>query len=173
MKTNSAADAPAFALSQVHFKEVLNIEKLEIDACRVAACRGSQRRGQDHTTAHLEQNDLTGVRPGALFRRICGGDGSGTVQENLLRLWVEYDLNLRSRGISPPQHDRDDADELGRRLSIHDSLRRAARSEQLGLQRSHSDHPATPSRAAALAGIGDLLSYSERPAGAGCGSGFR
>ncbi|MEE9306734.1 MAG: hypothetical protein V3V57_04290 [Spirochaetia bacterium] len=88
-------------------------------------------------------------------------------------LWVEYDPNLRSRGISPPQHYRDDADELGRRLSIHDSLRRAARSEQLGFQRSHSDHPATPSRAAALAGIGDLLSYSERPAGAGCGSGFR
>jgi len=46
MKTVSAADGPAFALSQVRFKDVLNIEELEIDPCQVSAVVGPSGGGK-------------------------------------------------------------------------------------------------------------------------------
>ncbi len=46
MKTVFAADGPAFSLSRIRFKDVLNIDSLEIDACRVSAIVGPSGGGK-------------------------------------------------------------------------------------------------------------------------------
>ena len=46
MEPMTAAQAPAFALSEIRFKQVLDIESLQIDACRVSAIVGPSGGGK-------------------------------------------------------------------------------------------------------------------------------
>jgi len=46
MNTNSAAGAPAFTLSNIRFKDVLDIDNLQIDACKVSAIVGPSGGGK-------------------------------------------------------------------------------------------------------------------------------
>jgi len=65
MNTKSAAGSIAFTLSNVRFKDVLNIESLQIDACKVSAIVGPSGGGK--TTLLRILNRMTTPDSGRVF----------------------------------------------------------------------------------------------------------
>ena len=102
MNTNSAAGVTAFTLSKISFKDVLNIESLQIDACKVSAIVGPSGGGKTTLLRILnrmttpdsgvvsffgesvEQMDPVDLRRRVVMLTQMPVIFAGTVQENLL-----------------------------------------------------------------------------------------